>query len=159
VAAGHLLAAEKGEPGERYILGGHNISWVDLIERVGELSGVHHPIGVIPREAAAVARVGDSLGLPGVISGEAYVLMAQNWSYSSAKARRELGYRARPLRKTLEATIEWYLELIDAGAFRGDGMSRLALASFGLRAGGRIGLLGALRVAGARSGRRLVASG
>ena len=39
VAAGHLMAAEKGTPGERYVLGGHDIRWVELVERVAELSG------------------------------------------------------------------------------------------------------------------------
>ncbi len=37
--------------------------------------------------------------------------MAQNWRYSSAKARRELGYRARSLDRTLRDTIDWYREL------------------------------------------------
>ncbi|HEV2074656.1 MAG TPA: NAD-dependent epimerase/dehydratase family protein, partial [Thermoleophilaceae bacterium] len=40
VARGHLLAAEKGEPGERYILGAVNMSWPTLIDRISELSGV-----------------------------------------------------------------------------------------------------------------------
>ena len=52
VAKGHLLAAERGTPGERYVLGGHDVGWVELIERVGELSGVHHPLMVLPPEAA-----------------------------------------------------------------------------------------------------------
>ena len=56
VAAGHLLAAERGRPGERYVLGGHDLGWVELIERVGELSGVHHPLVVLPPEAGAARR-------------------------------------------------------------------------------------------------------
>ena len=39
VARGHMRAAEAGRPGERYILGGHAIGWVELIERVAELPG------------------------------------------------------------------------------------------------------------------------
>src|SRR3954470_12013432 len=57
VAAGHLQAAERGKPGERYVLGGHDIAWPDLIERVARLSGVHHPLLVLPRETARVARM------------------------------------------------------------------------------------------------------
>ncbi len=49
VAKGHLLAAERGRPGERYVLGGHDVGWVELLERVAELSGVHHPLLVLPR--------------------------------------------------------------------------------------------------------------
>ena len=78
-------------PGERYILGGHDIGWVELIERVAELSGVHHPLAVIPRELGGRARRGESLGLPLPISAEAIVLMAQNWRYSSRKARGRAG--------------------------------------------------------------------
>lgn len=157
VAEGHLAAAERGEPGERYILGGHNLGWVELVDRVRELSGVSHPLAVIPREVAYAARFPEALGLPNVISAEAYVLMAQEWTYSSAKARRELGYKARPLRETLSATVDWYLGLIDSGAFRGEGPSRLSLASFGFRVGGRFSAAGALRLAQRRTGRQLVA--
>ena len=61
--------------------------------------------------------------------------MAQNWRYSSAKARRELGYRARPLDRTLRDTIAWYQELIEAGAFEGGGPSPMSLAAAGRAAG------------------------
>ena len=48
VAAGHLAAADRGAPGERYILGGTNMGWVELIDRIAALSGVHQPIVVLP---------------------------------------------------------------------------------------------------------------
>jgi dihydroflavonol-4-reductase len=156
VAAGHLLAAEKGKPGERYVLGGHAIDWVDLIDRIAHISGVRRPLVVIPREVAGLAKLQSELGLPGPISPQAYVLMAQNWSYSSAKARRELGYRARPLIQTLEATIEWCRELIAHDAFEGRPTS-LSLAAQGLALGDRLGLISVLRAAESRVGRRLVA--
>jgi hypothetical protein len=43
-AMGHLLAADKGKPGERYILGGVNMSWPELIDCVAEVSGHRHPL-------------------------------------------------------------------------------------------------------------------
>jgi dihydroflavonol-4-reductase len=91
VVVGHLLAAERGRPGERYILGGQNTTWPELIDRVATLSGVHQPVVVLPREVARLARIRDALGLPGPLSAEAYELMAQDWRVSSAKAERELG--------------------------------------------------------------------
>ena len=158
VAKGHLLAAERGRPGERYVLGGHNRSWVEVIDRVAELSGVRHPLFVIPPEVAAAARTAESLGLRSpLMSAEGLMLMAQNWRYSSAKARRELGYRARALDPTLKATIDWYLELMDNGAFRRSGASPMSLASAGVRAAARLGLVDVLRRAEDRVGRRLVA--
>ncbi len=158
VARGHLLAASGGAPGERYVLGGHDLQWVELIERVARLSGVHHPLVVLPREAGALARRAEELGLPSPVAGEGVLLMAQSWSYSSNKARRDLGYRARPLDRTLRDTIAWYLELIEAGAL-GRRTSPLSLTAAGVRLAGRVGLLGGLRLAERYTGRRLVIRG
>ncbi len=157
VAKGHLRAAERGEPGERYVLGGHDTTWVELFERVAELSGVRQPLLVLPREAGALARAAEAAGLPTPISPEGLVLMAQNWRYSSAKARRELGFRARPLDRTLTDTIDWYRRLIDTGVFGGGRPSALSLAAAGVRVADRAGALGVMRLAERYVGRRLVA--
>jgi dihydroflavonol-4-reductase len=157
VAKGHLLAAERGTPGERYVLGGHDIGWTELFERVADLSGVRHPLLVLPREAGAVARAAEAAGLPSPISAEGLVLMAQNWRYSSRKARRELGYRPRGLEPTLRDTIDWYRELIESGALRGGRPSALSLAAAGMRVAERTGALGVLRAAERYVGRRMVA--
>ena len=157
VANGHVRAAERGGPGERYVLGGHDTSWVELFERVAELSDVRHPLLVLPREAGRLARAAEAAGLPSPISAEGLVLMAQNWRYSSAKARRELGYRARALDRTLSDTIDWYKALIESGALGGGPPSALSVAAAGMRAADRTGALGPLRVAERYLGRRLVA--
>ncbi len=157
IAAGHLLAAERGRPGERYVLGAHNLSWVELIDRIADVSGVHQPLVVIPPEIAPIARAREALHLPGPLNSEAYALMAQNWRYTSRKARRELGYRARPLSETLRATVEWYLRLIERGAFEDRPASTLSLASLAMRLGRRAGLMAGLRTAERYTGRRLVA--
>jgi dihydroflavonol-4-reductase len=156
VAVGHLRAAERGEPGERYILGGQDIDWVGLIDLVGKISGVHHPIAVIPPEMARAARRAEWLHVPLPISAEGLILMAQNWRYSSTKARGKLGYRPRDLIVTLEETIEWYRELIDSGRM-GGGVSPMSLGALGMRMAERSGLAGAFRLAGRYAGRRLVA--
>jgi dihydroflavonol-4-reductase len=157
VAKGHLLAAERGTPGERYVLGGYDIGWASLFERVAELSGVRHPLLVLPTEAGAIARAAEAAGLPSPISAEGLVLMAQNWRYSSRKARRELGYRARGLDRTLADTIDWYRELIESGALGGGRPSALSLAAAGMRVADRTGALGLLRAAERYVGRRMVA--
>jgi dihydroflavonol-4-reductase len=156
VAKGHLLAAERGAPGERYVLGGHDLRWVELIERVARLSGVRHPLVVLPREAGELARRAEELGIASPVAGEGVLLMAQNWRYSSSKARRELGYRSRPLDRTLRDTIAWYQELIECGAFDGGHRSPLSLAATGVQIAARAGLLAPLRVAERYTGRRLV---
>jgi dihydroflavonol-4-reductase len=158
-AAGHVLAAERGKPGERYILGGENLTWPQLIDRVAELSQVRYPIMALPAGIGRVGRVREALGLPGPISSEAEELMGKDWRFSSKKARRELGYQPRPLNDTLQTTIAWYRELIRAGAFagsHGSGLSRMADA---MRLASRAGLLAPIRLGQRVIGRRLIAGG
>jgi dihydroflavonol-4-reductase len=157
VASGHLKAAERGKPGERYVLGGKDMSWVELFERVGRLAGVRHPLLVLPTEVSELAGIAETLRLPMPIAPEGFVLMAQNWRYSSAKARRELGYRSRSPDKTLKDTIDWYRELIDKGVLNGGRASPLSLVAVGVRLADRTGVLGGVRRAERYLGRRLVA--
>jgi nucleoside-diphosphate-sugar epimerase len=158
VARGHLRAAERGRPGERYVLGGHDSGWVALIDRVAELSGVRYPVAVLPPFLGPVAHHAEVLHLPTPIASEGITLMGLNWSYSSTKARGELGYRTRPLDATLEHTIHWYQELIESGRLRG-GLSPLSVGAAGVRLAGRLGLTGVARVAARRAGRPLVTGG
>ena len=155
VAEGHLKAAARGKPGERYVLGGHDLTWSELIERVADISGVRYPLWVLPRESAALAQMARALGLPMPVAPEGITLMAMNWQYSSAKARRELGYRSRALETTLRDTIDWYHELTEAGALD-DSPSSLSLAAASLRLADRVGALGGVRLAERYLGRRLL---
>jgi dihydroflavonol-4-reductase len=148
VARGHILAAESGRAGERYVLGGRDLRWVELIERVAQLSGVHHPVVVLPREAASAARMVSA----GISLAEGVMLMAENWWYSSAKARRELGYRPRSLDRTLRDTIAW----IQALPASHRPPSPMSLAAGGVRLAGRVGLLEGLSIVERHLGRRLV---
>ena len=156
VAGGHLLAADAGEPGERYILGGYNLAWVELIDRLALASGVRRPIIVLPREAGTVARAQAELGVRWPIAPEAFALMAQNWRYSSRKAKRELRYRTRPLDATIGRTVEWYEELHARGRFDPRGISAMSLAAAGMRLADRAGVIAGLRAAERYAGRRLV---
>jgi dihydroflavonol-4-reductase len=157
VAVGHLLAANRGQAGERYILGGQNTTWPVLIDRVARLSGIHHPVVVLPREVARLARVRDALGLPGPMAAEGYELMAQEWRFSSAKAKRELGYRSRPLNETLRATIAWYTNLIERGAFDGARRSSLSALAAGTQTLGQLGFLAPFKLGQRLVGRRVIA--
>jgi dihydroflavonol-4-reductase len=157
VADGHLLAAERGKPGERYILGGQNLTWPQLVDRVAELSGVHLPVIVMPPEIARVGRVREALGVPGPMSVEGYELMGQDWRFSSRKAERELGYSARPIDETLRDTIDWYVELIEAGAFEDAPGSALSTIARGMQTAARLQLLLPVRVGQRVAGRRVIA--
>jgi dihydroflavonol-4-reductase len=159
VASGQLLAAEHGQPGERYILGGVNLGWAELIDRVAELSDVHYPIMVLPMSIRRLMRIREAIGLPGALSSEASNLMGQDWRFTSKKAEEELGYTTRPLDETLAATIEWYHELIEAGAFRESRASGLSRWADSMRIASRLGLLIPVRVGQRVTGRRIVAGG
>ena len=128
-----------------------------MIDRVAELSGVHHPVVVLPRQIAQLAQVRDALGLPGPMSAEGYSLMAQDWRFSSRKAERELGYRHRPLDQTLRASIEWYTDLIQRQAFADAARSPLSTLAAGTRAVSRLGLLGPVKLGQRIVGRRMIA--
>ena len=82
--------------------------------------------------------------------------MAQNWRYSSRKARSELGYRTRSLETTLGDTVAWYQELLESGTLGVGRPSPLSLAAAGLRLAGRTGVLGGVRMAERYLGRRLL---
>jgi dihydroflavonol-4-reductase len=157
VAVGHLLAAERGKPGERYVLGGHNTTWPELMAKVASVSGVRHPLVVLPHGVGTFARRVEALRLPQAISAEAMVLMEQNWCYSSAKAKRELGYRPRAHAATVRDTVDWYLQLIEEGILDGGAPSPLSLGAAGLRLAERIGALALVDAVGRRAGWRLVA--
>ena len=110
VAAGHLLADERGSVGERYILGGRNFTFDRLFADLGRLSGIEPPVKVPAAVAPAVSRArAAGRGLRAISQAE--VRAASHWwTYRSTKAKRELGWRARPHEETLDATVEWHLE-------------------------------------------------
>lgn len=111
VAAGHLLADERGVPGERYILGNRNFTLDRLFADLGRLSGVEPPALKLPYPAAlAFARAAEALpGRPPITETEVRAA-AQWWAFRSTKARRELGWRPSHHEDTLERTIAWYRE-------------------------------------------------
>ncbi len=109
VAAGHLLADERGEVGERYLLGNRNFTLDRLFADLGRLSGVEPPAVKLPLPAAiALARALSPLPrAPGVDPTELRS-MALRWAYRSTKAKRVLGWSPGPHEECLEQTVAWY---------------------------------------------------
>jgi dihydroflavonol-4-reductase len=109
VARGHLLADERGRPGQRYILGNRNFTMTRLFADLGRLSGVAPPALKLPVTAAmTLAATAQRLGqtrLPTPVEVRAASL---NWSFSNRKAKRELGWSTSPHEDCLEETVEWY---------------------------------------------------
>ena len=110
VAEGHLMADERGAVGERYILGGRNFTFDRLFADLGRLSGVDPPVKLGAAPARAAARVLRAAGRAGPLPANEVRAASQWWTYRSTKARRELGWRARPHEETLETTVAWHVE-------------------------------------------------
>jgi dihydroflavonol-4-reductase len=112
VAAGHLLADERGQPGERYILGNRNYTWDRLFAELAHVSGVEPPAVRMPHAVALALAESARLPLPGrppVIPAEVRAA-AHWWTYRNGRARRELGWSVRSHEETVEETVRWWME-------------------------------------------------
>lgn len=115
VAAGHVLACDKGEFGERYILGGEDMTLKAILEEICSISHLKPPKIQIPHNVILpVAWIAEALaGITGIepIATIDSVRMAKKKMYfSSDKARTRLGYKTRPVREGLADAIEWFKE-------------------------------------------------
>lgn len=111
VAAGHLLADEKGKIGERYILGGRNYTNERLFAELSRVSSVEPPAVKLPYEVALrFAQVAERLPGSYPLNESIIKSAALYWNYKINKAKRELGYSPRPAEETLTETVEWCFE-------------------------------------------------
>lgn len=137
VAEGHLLAEASGGRGERYILGGRNFTLQRLFADLARISGVPAPAVRVPAPVAVGgARIAEQLGLPIGLGADEARSASLWWTYSSAKAKRELGFSARPHEETLEAAIgsmsEQLGDLMDGEPSRVESAIELASRMAGL---------------------------
>jgi dihydroflavonol-4-reductase len=115
VAEGHLLAAERGRIGERYILGAEDLTLQQILERLASLTGKKAPTIRIPYVVALSAAV-ISTALANVTRQQPLapiegVRMARKKMFvSHAKATRELGFQPRPIDDALLRAITWFRE-------------------------------------------------
>lgn len=113
VGMGHVLAAERGRTGERYILGGENLSHRAALEIVATVVGGRRPLATVPRPLISlVAWLTDSInaarsGVP-LFSGEQARLSAMNIYCDCRKAQRELGLPLVSFRTAVENAYAWY---------------------------------------------------
>lgn len=112
-AVGHVLAAERGKPGERYILGCSNLTLREILERLARLSGLKAPNFRIPYFVAY--GVGLCSTAWASLSGreprapiDAVRMARKKMFVSCDKARRELGFEPAPVEGALERAIEWF---------------------------------------------------
>jgi dihydroflavonol-4-reductase len=113
VAAGHLLAAESGQIGRRYILGGENLNLAEILIEVARLTGRRPPVARLPHGALLPIAAGAEAfarltGREPFATVDAVKMAKKKMFFSSARAIAELGYAPRPAREALADAITWF---------------------------------------------------
>lgn len=118
VARGHVLAMERGRPGESYILAGEALSFEEVFRRASRITGMrgprlHPPAAVTKALSGLMGLVETMVPLPPMFTREGLRLMAgTTYLASAAKAERELGFRSRPFDEGWRETLEHELRLL-----------------------------------------------
>jgi nucleoside-diphosphate-sugar epimerase len=112
VVEGHRLAMEKGKSGERYLLGGEDVSYNELFELLAELTDQRRsllpmPLGLMLAMARIQLFLADNFGREPLITPDWVRKYNYHWEVSSSKAQQELGYQITPLREAVQETLEW----------------------------------------------------
>jgi dihydroflavonol-4-reductase len=113
-ARGHIAAMEKGRSGERYILGGENLTLKQILDKLGEISDLPSPTVKLPYFVAYLAGAVDETFSGRLLGREPRATIEQvrmgkkkMWA-SSAKAERELGWKTLPADDALRRAVEWF---------------------------------------------------
>lgn len=114
VAAGHLLAYAKGAVGARYVLGGENLTLGAILAEIARLCGRRPPRLRLPHGLVLPVAYGAEAWARVARRGEPFVtveglrMSRKRMFFSSARAARELGYRARPAAAALSDALDWF---------------------------------------------------
>lgn len=113
-ARGHLAALEKGRSGERYILGGENLTLKQILDKLAFITGLPSPKVKVPYAMALATGIVDEL-VTGRIRGrepratiDAVRMGRKKMFVSSAKAERELGWKIAPVDDALRRAVQWF---------------------------------------------------
>jgi dihydroflavonol-4-reductase len=113
-ALGHIAALEKGRSGERYILGGENLTLKQILDKLGAISGLPSPTVKLPYFVAYAAGLVDEnfsgrlMGREPRATVETVRMGKKKMWASSAKAERELGWKTVPADDALRRAVEWF---------------------------------------------------
>jgi dihydroflavonol-4-reductase len=113
VVNGHILAAERGRMGERYILGGQNMTHKEIFKQAAIVVGgrqpfIKLPIPFVKAGAWAVEKVSTLAGIEPIISADMVAGAGRYLFFSSEKAERELGYTHSSFETAVRSAFEWY---------------------------------------------------
>jgi dihydroflavonol-4-reductase len=113
VAEGHLAAAERGRVGERYILGGENMTLAEILAEISEVVGRRPPRLRVPHSVLFPVAIGAELaarvtGRDPFVTLDGVRMSRKKMYFSSEKASRELGYAPRPAREAIADAVGWF---------------------------------------------------
>jgi dihydroflavonol-4-reductase len=114
VARGHLAAFERARPGERYVLGGENLTLKQVLDKLAAITGLPSPRVKLPYGIALVSGAADTfvrgklLGREPRVTLDAVRMGRKKMWASSAKAERELGWRTVPIDHALHRAVAWF---------------------------------------------------
>ena len=114
VARTHVKALTAGQPGERYILGGENLTLKQLLDKMSAITGLPSPTMRVPHSVAMMFAVWDQtftgrlLGREPRATVEAVRMGKKMMFVSSAKAERDLGFQVVPVYAALRSAIDWF---------------------------------------------------
>jgi dihydroflavonol-4-reductase len=113
-ARGHVIAMEKGKSGERYILGGENLTLKQILDKLAAISGLPSPTVKLPYAVAYVAGAVDEMFSGRLLGREPRATIEtvrmgkkKMWA-TSGKAERELGWKTIPVDGALRRAVEWF---------------------------------------------------
>jgi dihydroflavonol-4-reductase len=116
VARMHVVALDRGTPGERYILGGENLTLKQILDRMSAITGLPSPTMKVPHAVAMLFALFDET-VTGKLRGkepratvEAVRMGKKKMFASSAKAERDLGFQVVPVYPALREAIDWFIE-------------------------------------------------
>ncbi|MBN1273585.1 MAG: NAD-dependent epimerase/dehydratase family protein [Candidatus Aminicenantes bacterium] len=108
-ARGLYLGMTKGKIGEKYIVGGMNLSYDDIFSLLEGITGYPKPrIRMSKRTGKFMGYLNQMVSLSPIIDKDAAELMGHFWYYDDTKARKELGYSSRPVADTLREAVQWF---------------------------------------------------
>jgi dihydroflavonol-4-reductase len=108
-AAGLHAAMQRGRVGERYLIGGENVTFERMFALLARITGRRAPRVKLPAGAARViGRVADRIMSDPPLTEQVALMTSRQWYYDDARARAELGHTSRPLEETLRDAVEWF---------------------------------------------------
>jgi dihydroflavonol-4-reductase len=109
-AAGLILAMDSGTDSERYLLGGENVTAMQLFALLTYITGRQGPrMRLAPSVARAAAAAAERLLGEPPLTRQMALMAGRDWYYDDSRARRELGYTSRPLEQTLRDAVDWHV--------------------------------------------------